>query len=85
MPEAAANPILTLLTMLQVCRSISVRLVMIAQNIEPHNGEKKCRYITINPLRTAVPFWGQSNQISSTLSPNRDCGSKGVKGGGGDK
>ena len=33
-----------------------------------------------NPFRTAVPFWGQSTIISSTLSPNRDYGSKGVKG-----
>ena len=28
---------------------------------------------------TAVPFWGQNTQIiSSSLSPKRDCGSKGV-------
>ena len=27
-------------------------------------------------FRTAVSFWGQSSQISSGLSPNRDCGSK---------
>ena len=33
---------------------------------------------TINPFRTAVPFWGQTSQISSSLSPKRDCGSKGV-------
>ena len=33
----------------------------------------------INPFRTAVPLWGQTSQISSTLSPKRDCGSKGVK------
>ena len=32
----------------------------------------------VNPFRTAVPFWGHSTLISSTLSPNRDCGSKGV-------
>ena len=34
---------------------------------------------SFNPFRTAVPFWGQSNLILSTLSPNRDCASKGVK------
>ena len=34
---------------------------------------------TLNPFRTAVSFWGQSTQISSRLSPNRDCGSKRVK------
>ena len=33
----------------------------------------------VNPFRTAVSFWGQSTQISSRLSPNRDCGSKRVK------
>ena len=31
---------------------------------------------TLNPFRTAVPFWGQTRQISSSLSPNRDCGLK---------
>ena len=29
-------------------------------------------------LKTAVPFWGQTNQNSSSLSPKRDCGSKRV-------
>ena len=33
----------------------------------------------INPFRTAVPFWGQTTQILSSLSPKRGCGSKGVK------
>ena len=33
----------------------------------------------VNPFRTAVPFWGQTSQISSSLSPKRDWGSKGVK------
>ena len=33
---------------------------------------------TINPFRTAVPFWEQSTQISSSLSPKRDCGPKRV-------
>ena len=32
-----------------------------------------------HPFMTAVPLWGQSTQISSSLSPKRDCGSKGVK------
>ena len=31
-----------------------------------------------NPFRTAVPFWGQTTQTSSSLSPKPDCGSKGV-------
>ena len=33
----------------------------------------------LKPSRTAVPLWGQSTQIISTLSPKRDCGSKRVK------
>ena len=32
----------------------------------------------VNPFRAAVPFWGQTSHISSSLSPKRDCGSKGV-------
>ena len=35
----------------------------------------------LNPFRTAVPFWGQTSQISSIFVPKRDCGSKGVKNG----
>ena len=34
---------------------------------------------TVIPFRTAVPFWGQTSLISSSLSPKRDCGSEGVK------
>ena len=33
----------------------------------------------VNPFGTAVPFWGQTSQILSSLSPKRDSGSKGVK------
>ena len=33
----------------------------------------------LNLFRTAVPFWGQTSQISSSLPPKRDCGSKGIK------
>ena len=29
----------------------------------------------LNPFRTTVPYWGQTPQISSSLSPKRDCGS----------
>ena len=35
--------------------------------------------VIFNPFRTAVPFWGQTAQISSSLSPKRDCGPKWVK------
>ena len=34
---------------------------------------------TINPFRTAVPFWGQTSQSLSSLSPKRDCGPQSVK------
>ena len=33
----------------------------------------------LNPFRTAVPFWGQTSQIPSSLSPKRDCGPRRVK------
>ena len=33
---------------------------------------------TINPFRTAIPFWGQTSLISSSLSPKRDGGPKRV-------
>ena len=33
----------------------------------------------MNPFRTAVPFWGQSTQSSSSLSPKRGWGSKWVE------
>ena len=36
--------------------------------------------VCINPFRTAVPFWGQTTQIPSKLSPKRDCGPKRVHG-----
>ena len=32
------------------------------------------------PFRTAVPFWGHTTPFSSSLSPKRYCGSKGVIG-----
>ena len=35
--------------------------------------------LLINPFRTAVPFCGETTQISSSLSPKRDCGSKRVE------
>ena len=34
----------------------------------------------LNPFRTAVTFWVQISQISNSLSPKRDCGSKGHAG-----
>ena len=33
----------------------------------------------INPFRTAVPFWGQTSQFSSSLPPKWDCSPEGVK------
>ena len=34
----------------------------------------RCRHTRGNPFRTAVPFWGLTTQIMSSLSPERDCG-----------
>ena len=36
-------------------------------------------FTAVNPFRTAVPFWGQTTQISSSFDPKQDCGSKRVK------
>ena len=33
---------------------------------------------TVNPFRTAVPFWGQITYNLTGLSPKWDCGSRGV-------
>ena len=33
----------------------------------------------LNPVRTAVPFWGQTSWDLNGLSPKRDCGSKRLK------
>ena len=51
-------------------RGTFARHVYIATEQSPHR---------MNPFRTAVPFWGQTTQISSSLSPKQDCGSEGVK------
>ena len=36
--------------------------------------------LSINPFRTAVPFRGQTTEISRSLFPKRDCGTIGVNG-----
>ena len=33
----------------------------------------------VNPFSTAVPFWGHTIQLSSSLPPKRDCGPKGIE------
>ena len=38
--------------------------------------DEEYRQLTL--FRTAVPFWGQTTLISSSLFLKRDCGSKGV-------
>ena len=35
-----------------------------------------CKTIVLNPFRPAVPFWGRTPLILSSLSPKRDCGPK---------
>ena len=44
---------------------------------QPRN-EFHARPGAVNPFRIAVPFWGQTTQISSRLSPERNCGPKRV-------
>ena len=44
----------------------------------PKNGTAVGIERSYNPFRTAVPFWGQTSQILSTFSPERDCGPKRV-------
>ena len=34
--------------------------------------------VYLSPFRSAVPFWGQSIQLLSSLSPKRDCGTERV-------
>ena len=41
----------------------------------------QCYIRGLSPFRTAVPFWGQTTQIPSSISSKRDCGPKRVKGG----
>ena len=36
-------------------------------------------FIVFKPFRTAVSFWGQTIQISSSLSPKQDHGLEGLK------
>ena len=54
------------------CVGFRVKLDTVCSNVQWFSSE-------FNPFRTADPFWGQTSQISSSLSPKRDCGSKGVK------
>ena len=40
-----------------------------------------CIYILVtsfNPVSSAVPFWGQTTRIPGSVSPKRDCGTKGL-------
>ena len=40
------------------------------------SGTAVVQFSSLDPFGTAVPFWGQTTQISSSLSPQRDCGSE---------
>ena len=46
----------------------------VARERQLHNFERK-----VKPFRTAVPFWGQTTQSSSSLSPKWDFGPRRVK------
>ena len=46
---------------------------------QKQGNQTKSRKVRLNPFKTAVSIWGQTTHTnSSSLSPNRDCGSKGV-------
>ena len=70
-------------------RSISVTSPPCASHGEGYIGDRLVRvtdaassrrfFSSTFPFRTAVPFWGQTTQISSILSPKRDRGPKMVK------
>ena len=64
-----------------VCTHVLVRqnLLQHLQGVFQNNFQCVGVPVTFNPFRTAVPFWGQTTQLLSNLSPKRDCGSKGVK------
>ena len=51
--------------------------------MEPEQNKTKAHLVSyvwgFNPFKTAVEFGGQTTQISSSLYPKRDCGSKRVK------
>ena len=44
--------------------------------LDPPDYRPKIQNTPTNPFRAAVPFWGQTTQISSGLSPKRDSGPK---------
>ena len=56
-----------------------------SQVICPHNRTAVLKRVhthwSINPFRTAVPFWEKSTWNLSGLSPKRDCGPKRVNSG----
>ena len=43
---------------------------------QKQKAKKRYRQWVVNPFRTAVPFWGQTTRISSSLSPKRECSPK---------
>ena len=52
---------------------------MIRNFVEYDTIRQSCLYRPLlNPFKTAVPLWGQTNQISSSLSPKRDWSPKRV-------
>ena len=52
--------------------------VILLEPPAPESGTnyKLPRGTILTPLEPQFRFWGQTSQISSSLSPNRDCGSK---------
>ena len=72
-----------------LCRNSDIKSPHTAQNCFPHHTpphptpphppRRIIRRFHLDPFRTAVPFWGQTRLILSSLSPKRDCGPKRIK------
>ena len=60
-----------------VTRGLSLASTLSAKKLQCHFGDKPLKFLT--PFSTAVPFLEQTTQISSSLSPKRDCASKRVE------
>ena len=45
----------------------------------PENVRAPCANILLDPVRTGVPFWGQTTLFPSDLSPKRDCSTKRIE------
>ena len=62
-------------------RRISFHFLFFVFNLCSQAGEPDFFFSLLTPLAPHSHMWGQGTLIISSLPPNRDCGTKGVKGG----